>query len=260
MKRVHKPTYVPFTGRFSIKGSLDEKQLAGIGAVALAYNYAENSINKLFVEIAGVRKDVSRDVVTRINGIDGKTAIIKKGFRTVTEDENILRMINALFGEKGPFTQCKRYRDALIHSRVLDSEAGTGIYDIHRDKIWDVMHSVDALDVLFDTLDLLRSEIAKLSVVYRILNRIRSTRGDLLAKERYEQHLQVCLAQVLEIQRMRSSLPKFPEFPEPRPFPAASEFDPVDLSERLFAVAGFHRNFIAFHNALLSLVGAHLST
>jgi hypothetical protein len=54
-----------------IKRDLSSEQLAGIGAVALAYNYAESSIDRALGLALGVGHKLYLPLVTRIGGMDG---------------------------------------------------------------------------------------------------------------------------------------------------------------------------------------------
>jgi hypothetical protein len=63
---------------YDVRKDLTQAQLAGIGAVALAWNDAEAMYDLLLCVTLGLHHSLWRDVATRINGIDGKHAIIRK--------------------------------------------------------------------------------------------------------------------------------------------------------------------------------------
>src|SRR5450759_4093370 len=66
MKRPHQ-TKVRTLRQLDIRKDLTPEQLAGIGAVAIAYNYAENTINRMIAVVLSLTGNTHIDVVTRIN-------------------------------------------------------------------------------------------------------------------------------------------------------------------------------------------------
>src|SRR3990170_468544 len=106
-----------------INRDLSPEQLAGIGAIALAYNYAESSIDRTLGLALGVVHKLYLPLVTRIGGIDGKIELIK----LATADVRLPSELRDDLAESlGYFTTLKSYRDGIIHARVLDSALGLG--------------------------------------------------------------------------------------------------------------------------------------
>ena len=62
-----------------IEKDLSQKQLALIGSVALAFNEVEKYIDLLFFIVTDLSGELQYEVSTRIGGLDGKCAIIRKG-------------------------------------------------------------------------------------------------------------------------------------------------------------------------------------
>jgi hypothetical protein len=77
-----------------IRKDIPEHVLAGIGAVALAYNEAESSF-------AARLQAVSLDIISRINGVEGKVEIIKAAFRALGASDEVQRLIAISLGQEG---------------------------------------------------------------------------------------------------------------------------------------------------------------
>ena len=79
MKRPHhQDTRKHVDGTGDIKKDLTEKQLAAIGALILAYNKLEDSIESMFGVVTGVKDQMFLEVSSRITSIDIKLEIIKQ--------------------------------------------------------------------------------------------------------------------------------------------------------------------------------------
>jgi hypothetical protein len=72
-----------------IKRDLSQEQLAGIGAVALAYNYAESNIDRALGLALGLSHALYLQLVTRINGMEAKTDLLKKAAADVKLPEEL---------------------------------------------------------------------------------------------------------------------------------------------------------------------------
>src|SRR5580704_9313105 len=118
-----------------IRKDLTESQLAAIGSVALAYNEVEAVIDFLFVMVLNLPATIAPEVSSRINGMDGKTEIIKSAMKELGAQEPILKALGESLGSCG-FGKLKEYRDAIIHARILDSPAAIGITPPKRGKFY----------------------------------------------------------------------------------------------------------------------------
>jgi hypothetical protein len=128
MKRPYK--MVPDASRTpvsDIRKDVSQQQLASIGAIMLAYNYAENTINRMIGVALRLPADLYRDVVSRINGVDGKIAIVKSAAQHLGVPEDIRSFLAETLGE-GAFGLLKTYRDAVTHARFVDQAMGIGEY------------------------------------------------------------------------------------------------------------------------------------
>jgi transposase-like protein len=76
----------------NIKEEVPEKQLSAIGALALAFNEVEANLDRLFFEVTGLDEHLQLEVSTRIGGIDGKLAIIKRGAEKILDNAEFVQL------------------------------------------------------------------------------------------------------------------------------------------------------------------------
>lgn len=214
-----------------IRKDLNEAQLAGIGSIALAYNEAEVLIDILVSLVLGLLTNTAHEVTSRINGIDGKIELAKIGMRELGADEKTVALLGQTFGDAG-FKEYKKYRDAVIHARVLDAPTGIALSPAKRGKLDEVLLTVDALNGLYERLAFVRLELIEAcNIAIRLFSERRwapirkaastlTPNADRLAaiadlpKRQYEQEIQAALSRYQEHQKNRLSLPPLPEFPE----------------------------------------------
>lgn len=199
-----------------IKQTMGVDTLSKIGAISLAYNYAEHALDLLLHESAGLSPALAVEIATRINGSDGKVAIIRKAI----ESEDYTSDAKACFhASLDGFGEYKRYRDGVIHSRVHDSAKGIGFRVERQGKITQVLFTNEALDGLYNRLNILRTEIQWLHTLSieinenrrlaEILNGVLLRRHELRHSTDYAKYV----SQAQLHQKKRLSLPPLPTFP-----------------------------------------------
>lgn len=220
-----------------IRKDLSDAQLAGIGSIALAYNEAEALIDILVSLVLGLLTNTANEVTSRINGIDGKIELAKIGMRELGADENTIGLLGQSLGDAG-FKEYKKYRDAVIHARILHAPSGIALSPAKRGKLDEVLLTVDALNGLYNRLTLVRLELIEAcNVAIRLFSERRWAPVRAIAmqaatppleralglfdppKRQYEQEIQEALSRYLQHQKRRLSLPPLPQFPEESPIP-----------------------------------------
>jgi len=211
-----------------IRKDVTEAQLAGIGSVALAYNEAEVLVDILMSLSLGLLTASAPEIVGRINGVEGKFELAKIGMREIGASEAVMALLGQSLGDSG-FARYKKYRDAVIHSRILNVPAAIALTHGKRGKIDEVLLSVDALNGLYDRLVLIRLELIEAcNIAIRLLTNRRV--GDMVKSMAginplasklvgqptppFEQDIQDVMARYREHQTRRLSLPPLPEFPD----------------------------------------------
>lgn len=209
MKRpiAHSTIKSPF-GTGDIKQDFSQSHFAEIGAMAFAYNELEGNIDLLFAIACNLSPAMSLEVTSRINGMDGKVAVIRFAsaiYEMSPEDANLLK--DAL----DSFSQFKIYRDAIIHSQIRHAPLGIGIAHERKGKTSEVLISEAAVKILYDHMIALSKEIEVahvLLLLYRVVQEKKEEKSSRAAIIR-EFHLQF-----LDHHKKRQSLPPIPRFPE----------------------------------------------
>lgn len=186
-------------------------QLAGIGAVAMTYNEAEAALHDLVTPCIDFPGD-SYEVISRINGTEGLTAIIRSATTRFDLTEEQTRSLKFALDE---FSQLKTYRDGVIHSRIKDISSGIAVAHLSKGIRVDILLSEESLEALYTRLAILTDEMQELATVLTLKRSLMfcPSKGD-EHKLRLEQAIQAATARCQQHQTHRLSLPPFPEFPE----------------------------------------------
>jgi len=140
-----------------IKTDLSVKQLAAIGAAALAYNEVELAVDEMFYGLTDISDEMRLQISTRL-AIDTKVNIILFGIEAIGLDSDDLQELKTIFGEND-FTKLKSIRNSIIHARVVNASVGIGMMVDKGAKIKEVLLDVSALDLFYKHLNALRDEI-----------------------------------------------------------------------------------------------------
>jgi hypothetical protein len=199
-----------------IKKDFSNDQLAGIGAAAMAWNEVEYLLDVMLYSALALPSLHWLDLVTRINGIDGKLELLRQ---CVAKDRRIAADAAAVMKQSlDDAGLYKTYRDAVIHARMFNAPAGIGQRIERQAKISQVILTKDALEGFYDRLVLLRRELQGILAVFDILRTFRVNRPvPVLIDPRTTQFsptAQAWMIRVQEHQKQRLSLPPLPEFPD----------------------------------------------
>jgi hypothetical protein len=202
--------------------NLSTQQLSYIGAIALLYNDVEALLDDMCATALGTR--VPRDeVVSRINGVEGRLALLKQGARYCGFSDSEMSFLENVLGDSG-FKLLKKWRDAVIHAQVLDAPKSVGKVNERQGRVSEVLLSLEALKGLFARLDFMRIELRALKDALSkkiTLMHERTREWDYVLcdqdKARLESKIQHDWFQAQSHQIQRLSLPPIPEFPEDTP-------------------------------------------
>ena len=193
-----------------IQLSFTTAQLAGIGAVAMAYNEAEGALHWLAGACMNYPSSYS-EVTSRISGTEGLIAIILIAVKGLALEE-----IKSTFETTlRAFTEQKKLRDAVIHSHLFDYASAIGEAPGSKGgKASEVLLTETTLSVLYNRLLWVDQELRELGLIVadaRILKRVPVPTDQ--ERGRLSQAIQDANARCLDHQRQRRSLPPFPKFP-----------------------------------------------
>jgi hypothetical protein len=221
------PRHVTGRREADVRKNLSGEQLEWIGSVAIAWNELEILIDFAMANGLGVRAPLWDELTTRINGIEGKLQLVRKSLALLPEIEE--QTVSLITNTLDAATECKKYRDGVIHARVFDAPTGIGVLMQRRAKSEHVLLTVEALRGLYDRLVLLRHEMGAIVLMLHGLTiyRSRSARTD-ASKKRAEEAALGYASQLREHQMNRRSLPPLPQFPELPPEPQETEGIPSE--------------------------------
>jgi hypothetical protein len=235
MKRYRTSRKVNRTGH--IRQDLTAAQLAGIGAVAVAYNEAENLIDLLLRIALDRTRNIGVHLTARINGADGKIELAKIAMCDLKPPAEAIELLASSLGNAG-FAEMKKYRDAIIHARVLDAPAGLALTPGKRGKTEEVLLTISALDGVYERLVMIRLELIKSCEIAgklgiaRAINRVADPMRKIaphfaaiadLGESETEREIQALIVQHRAHQKSRLSLAPLPQFPEEPPVPSGME-------------------------------------
>jgi hypothetical protein len=199
---------------FDAKRDLYVAQLCNIGAISLTWNYIEYGIDCILGIAVKIPNPMWDEVTSRINGFDGKVAILKKAAKVVYKmPEHYLRMIADTLGA---IEEHKRYRDGIIHANIRHPESPTAETAKRRGVVDEILVTDEALTALYERLCFLREEIDQLTYVYFCAwlygEKEYSRKKRLIVEE-----MKACTIQLRVLQTERKALSPLPRFPEKLP-------------------------------------------
>jgi hypothetical protein len=206
-KHTRKPTYRVV----DIKKEIPERQLAAIGALALAFNEVEAALDRLFFVVTELTEPLQLEVSTRIGGLDGKRPITKKGAAQFLDAAD-LRQLEELLGD-GVFGQLKDYRDGVIHARHVNAVTGVGVKIDRRAKVFDYLVSRHALEAAYKILVAMRAELDEAVSLVQGIKELKQIGSDDPNRARLEAEIAACRSRFQNCCTERLALPPLPEFP-----------------------------------------------
>jgi hypothetical protein len=196
----------------TVRENFTPEQLQGIGEVAIAWNEAEHVFDLLVACVLGLDVGLSSHVTTRINGFDGKLALLKLALDKMHLDDTFTKETNEA---ADALSECKGQRDSVIHARAFDVDLGIGQRIKRRADVEHIYLSTGVLTGLHDRLSMLRDEL-----LYDYIYLITVTQGDRPRRNPaelqplYNEEVALkCVALAQEHRTKRLSLPPLPPFP-----------------------------------------------
>ena len=222
-----------------IRKDLSQSQLAGIGSVTIAYNEVETLIDILLALSLKLHPSLPAALTSCINGVDGKVELLKVAYKALGANSSVMDALGECLGEGG-FSLLKKYRDGVIHARVLDASIGIGRTIAKRGKFDEILLTTEALDGIYVRLVSIREELMVFAMITSaLLSHAAVVYSGKLLKSDYpkidrsvdkhktdtEQDIQALLSRYRGHQKNRLSLPPLPEFPDKSPAPPSKEPD-----------------------------------
>jgi hypothetical protein len=188
------------------------EQLEYVGAIAILYNSVEDQVDSLCAE--GLRIPIhDAEVLSRLNGIEGKAELAKISAKHWGFSEDEQAFLAEALGKSG-FMLLKKWRDAVVHSRVYNSRTSMAVVPERRGKFSQVLLSTDALVGLYSRLAWIRAELFWLRQILERRTRLSREWIDTQHRERLEQQNRADWIRAREHRTHRLSLQPMPEFPD----------------------------------------------
>jgi hypothetical protein len=210
MKRPAKGRSTPVHHTRDVKQDFSRDQLAAVGAVTLAFNELQSAVEAMLQVATSIPEWLFSDVASRINGLDGKIAIIKAVIdREVSEPKDIEEIKQSV----GTFMEFKGNRDAIIHARVLNAALGIGLSSERRAQESEVLLRAGDLDTFYDHIVALQKEIFSASNFLASILALKLLASDDQNRAPFEEAVRDRQTQFRENRSRRQSLTPMPKFP-----------------------------------------------
>lgn len=202
--------------QYEIHTDIEVERLAAIGALTLAWNDLEGAVDGAAGLSLMLVEPLWVEVTSRINGFDGKIAIIKQGLNINFKlPANHARTIATTLGAAETH---KRLRDGIIHAMILDPTAAVAPTIQRKGRTDEVLVTLPAIQALYERIVMLRGE---LDVVVWFLANMSMYHGRPLPtspaeKKRSLAQVQRCMPLLAHRQKKREALPPLPDFPASR--------------------------------------------
>jgi hypothetical protein len=199
---------------YDVTTDIRPEKLQAFAAIMLTWNYIETYLDATLGLALQLRVDLFPHVTSRINGIDGKVAILKECAKTRLASEEVRLSFSKTLNS---IEQYKKLRDGVAHVRIADPKADIADTIQKRGVSDEVLISQAALDALYEHIVFIGGEI---SLMFRIFyycavadekSNPEDERRE--AAQLAEQHL----AQLRETQKSRERLQPLPKFPDEHP-------------------------------------------
>ena len=210
----------------SIDTLVSKQVLEGIGLVCLAWNEIETLVNFTLPLGLCIHHETWVDVSSRINGFDGKIAIIKKAiqsFRALSEDE-----YRTVCETLGRIEELKRLRDGVAHAHIANPSSPVAQSHLQRGNATEILLNDESLTTLYQHLSAAAAEMTMVNGIVFVISYLKrhpDRREETDETQRVEQ-IQRFLAQLRDYQHHRKQMPPLPEFPDPPP--SAPESDTLN--------------------------------
>lgn len=200
---------------FDVRSDTKQSHLAIIGAVTIAWNDVEAHVDAVLCGAIDAPGTMRLEITSRIYGFDGKIAIIKSAAKNhVGFSETICKMIE---NTCGACEEHKRYRDGIVHARMLDPDDPIAETSQRKGKTDEVLVTEEALNALYNRLIANCGELSDvLSLIY-LKKQLRNAKQRELSRtmqSRIEQSIRHSETRFRDRQKGRLSLPPLPKFPE----------------------------------------------
>ncbi len=197
-------------------------QLAEIGAISLKWNQIEAHIDFIGSFILFTRSPLWLQLsIDKALSTKAKLALLRECVKNATLlDHSAKQCIEDCFSQ---VDQVRAYRNAIIHHHIYDHEKGIGSYIDESRSPYQILVSIDALQLLYGILCILLDELQEIDLLFRLetgaqrpgrldtsTGQFRSLDDDELRRSALPQHTK----RIMALQESRKEMQRLPKFPD----------------------------------------------
>lgn len=199
---------------FDFLTEVDPERLRLIAAVSLQWNWIEQAFDTFLAVVLKTPGDLWIEVSSRINGFDGKIAIIKAAISSLTGRPRAEPFLQPIWRAVSATENYKSIRDHIIHMRLASPDEEVSESYQRRGSAKEVYAAVEPLRAFYAVLRAHWDEVDALGKICIQFAELNSTK-DASQRPPLIEELKLSLIRLLESQQRRESLPPLPEVPEP---------------------------------------------
>jgi hypothetical protein len=205
------------------KKAYTTEQLAELGAITLKWNQIEAHIDFIGSFILFTKAPFWLQLSTdKVLSTRAKLSLLREGVKNATLlDDASKQCIEDCFSQ---VEQARAYRNAIIHHHIYDHEKGIGSYIDDSHSAYQILVSIDALELLYGILCTLLDELREIDLLFRIetdaqkpgrfdnaTGQFHSLDDNELTNRVIPQHTKRILALQRSRKELQKKLPKFPD-------------------------------------------------
>ena len=204
-----------------VKKDLSHEQLAGIGAVAISFNDLEFELDVLLAMALAAPDPLLMDVAKRVKGLEDRVDLAKMA---IDHWQNLANFVNAPTDYRfdavakaslGAFSQQKKYRDLIVHSRVYHNSDKIGEMINYKGSHEQVLLSEAALEWVYQINLALTAELNLIRHYVRYISySLIYDGGHFPTNMQLDPEALSLLDKARHHQRSRASLGPAPKFPD----------------------------------------------
>lgn len=208
-KGAHKvaPTYS------DIKKIIKPEQLAAIGALALAFNELEGTIDRLFFTTTELSDQLQFEISTRMGGSTDRLVIVKIVAEQLLSSTEMEFFNNCLTDNDRGFETLSDCRNGIIHVRNLSSTTNVGITPNKRGDVFGRLVRLDLLDAAYDLILAVNKQLQFTHFLIEAVRKLNTCKDDDPEKSQREEAVRAYRQSFLDSHTARLALPKLPKFP-----------------------------------------------
>ena len=204
-----------------IKKIIKPEQLAAIGALALAFNELEGTIERLFFTATELSDQLQFEISAKMGGSTYRMVIVKIAAQALLTGQEMDLLTNCLNdGERG-FETLQDCRNGVVHVRNLNSVTNVGTTPKNNGDVVGRLVRMDLLESAYNLIVAINNQLQATHFLLDAIKKLNACKGDDPEKAQREEAVKACRQSFLDSHNARQALPKLPKFPSESELQAA---------------------------------------